>query len=626
MNRSNHSLTLRAFSVLMAMILATGMSPLTVLASTPQETPTTLTAASDPAGNGTAAIDIVNGSKTIDGGLEVSDNTFALKARGEGRSASAKVGGDVANRSTIEDKSMFGVIAYAFDGGSVGMDVDGSVVAKPAADPEKPKGACGIFHKADSGSSSIKIGGNVSAAGRGDTTGIMVEGAGASTASMKVGGSVAANSSSKGDEAFDSYAIDSQTMDGASVSIEVGGDVSAEASTSSKASGCGAYVYSGTNDEGVKAGNTVTVHGSIHAEGVEMSTGAKVSAGAGGSSLLVVDGDIVGASGNEAAGAWLESNGGGIAGLVVRGTVHGATAGMIFDGQAAPTSYDIAVWKIEVDEGGALLKKGDYAQGVPDDLSSLVSYIVKVEQPKAGGTVTAVGEKKAALAQSHGFDVARAGDKVYLDVALEPGYRLAGAHNGKDDRMALSRDENGYYVTVPEGGGIYLTADIVKDGSPGGMVVEDGMAQPVFAYSDVHAKGYRNAGSELYRFIVYVETDYDTDLDGKCDLVKTYVQVPRAAVEGKYRAPVIFQADPYSAGMRANGSSFMFADEPVDDAALMGRPEHRVPRAPRCLPIARMSLSRARRATMQRSGRSPRPSSSPSPAGFPCMCARRSTT
>lgn len=53
-----------------------------------------------------------------------------------------------------------------------------------------------------------------------------------------------------------------------------------------------------------------------------------------------------------------------------------------------------------------------------------------------------------------------------------------------------------------------------------------------------------------------METDYDTDRDGKYDLVKAYVQVPRAAVEGSgdYRAPVVFAADPYSAGQMLNGS------------------------------------------------------------------------
>lgn len=116
-----------------------------------------------------------------------------------------------------------------------------------------------------------------------------------------------------------------------------------------------------------------------------------------------------------------------------------------------------------------------------------------------------------------------------------------------------------------------------QDDAPTGMRIEDGMAQPVFAYSSYEAEGYTNADSELWRFVVYVETDYDTDLDGKCDLVKTFVQVPRAAVQGAYKAPVLFMPDPYSAGMRGSGNDFAFASDSTDDAALMARPAHRTP-------------------------------------------------
>ncbi|MDO4537771.1 MAG: hypothetical protein Q4B54_06375, partial [Coriobacteriales bacterium] len=82
------------------------------------------------------------------------------------------------------------------------------------------------------------------------------------------------------------------------------------------------------------------------------------------------------------------------------------------------------------------------------------------------------------------------------------------------------------------------------------MVIKDGAAQPVFSFTDPASEGYSNATSEIWHFAVYVESDYDTDLDGKRDLVKAFVQVPRAAVEGKYRAPVIYEASPYVAGSK----------------------------------------------------------------------------
>ncbi len=97
---------------------------------------------------------------------------------------------------------------------------------------------------------------------------------------------------------------------------------------------------------------------------------------------------------------------------------------------------------------------------------------------------------------------------------------------------------------------------------------EDGMAMPVLEYSDPTTP---NEDSEIQRFVVYVETDHDTDGDGKADLVKVFMQVPRAALEGKYKAAVIFDPTPYPAGvyMEAKGfNAFPFAEKSFDYAKL----------------------------------------------------------
>lgn len=64
--------------------------------------------------------------------------------------------------------------------------------------------------------------------------------------------------------------------------------------------------------------------------------------------------------------------------------------------------------------------------------------------------------------------------------------------------------------------------------------------------------GYSNANSDVLRFCVWVETDYDTDGDGKKDLVKAFLQVPRFAVEKAKGdlslVPTIYDPTPYDAG------------------------------------------------------------------------------
>ena len=106
--------------------------------------------------------------------------------------------------------------------------------------------------------------------------------------------------------------------------------------------------------------------------------------------------------------------------------------------------------------------------------------------------------------------------------------------------------------------------------------ISDGMAQQIIRYSDPNAEGYTNENSEILRFIVYVETDYDTDLDGKPDLVKAFVQVPRSAVEGQYRAPVIYEASPYCAG--ESNDYFESAAEQLTDEEILSQPAKRVPK------------------------------------------------
>ena len=83
------------------------------------------------------------------------------------------------------------------------------------------------------------------------------------------------------------------------------------------------------------------------------------------------------------------------------------------------------------------------------------------------------------------------------------------------------------------------------------------MAQPIFPYtSGVPTKdGYSNDKSDIIRYSVYVETNYDTDSDGKLDLVKALVQLPRAAAEGKYKAATIYDARPYITGCTDNGKA-----------------------------------------------------------------------
>ena len=89
-------------------------------------------------------------------------------------------------------------------------------------------------------------------------------------------------------------------------------------------------------------------------------------------------------------------------------------------------------------------------------------------------------------------------------------------------------------------------------------VFENGLAQPVFKFTDGKTgENYDPATSSIVRYCVYVESDYDMDGDGKRDLVKAFIQVPKSAVEGSYKAATLYEARPYCAGVQADGYDHM---------------------------------------------------------------------
>ncbi|MBQ1527315.1 MAG: hypothetical protein IIZ75_09290 [Lachnospiraceae bacterium] len=112
-------------------------------------------------------------------------------------------------------------------------------------------------------------------------------------------------------------------------------------------------------------------------------------------------------------------------------------------------------------------------------------------------------------------------------------------------------------------------------------VFKDGMAQPILRYTDLRDADYSNEGSDILRFCVYVETDHDTDSDGKADLVEALVQVPRAAAEGGFRAATIYDPTPYGAGTvdeYEDKSSELMNPVPFDYKKLYEPGEKRTPK------------------------------------------------
>lgn len=139
------------------------------------------------------------------------------------------------------------------------------------------------------------------------------------------------------------------------------------------------------------------------------------------------------------------------------------------------------------------------------------------------------------------------GDSDYIAMAKSVGI----ADDKFDGSAACSLEE---LHTMENSTAAVNLRNAVKNGTP---LFVDGVAQPIFPYtSGVPTEdGYSNDKSDIIRYSVYVETNYDTDGDGKLDLVKALVQLPRAAAEGKYKAAAIYDARPYITGCTDNGKA-----------------------------------------------------------------------
>lgn len=125
---------------------------------------------------------------------------------------------------------------------------------------------------------------------------------------------------------------------------------------------------------------------------------------------------------------------------------------------------------------------------------------------------------------------------------------------------------SGCTVNFPEGAGKEEVPEPEEETVEydGMLHIENGAAQPMLNYSSADAG---NKDSDILRFCVYVETDHDTDADGKNDLVKAFIQVPRSAAEGKYKAAAIYDPTPYSAGTTGNylgHEMFPYSDDDFD--------------------------------------------------------------
>lgn len=229
------------------------------------------------------------------------------------------------------------------------------------------------------------------------------------------------------------------------------------------------------SDPGASVENTVKIHGDLKTNGIGVAVPDKNAV-----ALNDYSGDAVQSVTplNLLVEGTLDA---GNVGVLILSDSRGSYWGDEVTSKEPETSFNLTVWKVKLNKNGNVAEwmSSDDRPLEPigpgyDDLSDdptqaatnfekTINYIIKLEQPKKGGTIKAVDANGNALATSMGYEVAHEGDKVILKTSVAKGYKLVAAYNEDGVKQTLLKDANGdYYIVVPKGGGVYLKVELKK--------------------------------------------------------------------------------------------------------------------------------------------------------------------
>jgi hypothetical protein len=436
-------------------------------------------------------------------------------------SSSMTIGGDLT--AAAEYGSSKGTEVFAADGGTASLEVGGDVTAVSTGSSSISQG---VYVEADNGgSSSLAIGGNLTSSAGSDNDYTTAYGARVQTIEGSVELSVGGDLTTSGGVSVGVIAdaghyhvadektqtVDTIIVGNSNINIDIGGDI--KVSGEDPACGFGSANYG--EDSKIQA----SVGGSILVEAEEKNSRANgaIMEVHGAETTLTVKGDII-ASGDSGNGIWTDLHSyEGTEGLVtvqVDGDVSGQDTGLFVtlygdnDSSAAnvtvegtlsaksengtavvvsenvtPDNLKLTVWKVDLDkDGNAVTQLTDWTtNGKPITESTEVSkaieanieYIIKVEPTQAdlfSGTQA----------------TAKEGENVAVKLTVPDGYKLNGAFTDEGKSVELLKDSDGnYYVVVPRGGGIYLSAKLealpaetqavsISYGNVGGVTMENG--------------------------------------------------------------------------------------------------------------------------------------------------------
>lgn len=151
--------------------------------------------------------------------------------------------------------------------------------------------------------------------------------------------------------------------------------------------------------------------------------------------------------------------------VLIEGTLSSEQKLVTVDGDSIDESLTLTVWKVDLGDRDTIVEAAEDSdnQKEAEKVEKNILYIIKYDQPTVGGTLSVTDKDGNALQKSHDHEVAKEGETVLLKLDVQDGYQVTGAFNGEGEKVELLKDDAGnYYVVVPKGGAVYLSAALEK--------------------------------------------------------------------------------------------------------------------------------------------------------------------
>ena len=234
--------------------------------------------------------------------------------------------------------------------------------------------------------------------------------------------------------------------------------------------------------------------------------------------------------------------------ILITGTLKSDGTPILIDKEVNPEEVSITVWKIEKSAGSTndkdnhIVKEGIRGEdpAVTDKsnkVESEIKYIIRIE-PSQESLIRLSG-----VGESHDLPVANEGESVTLKIAVPDGYKLIGAYNGIGKKALLRKDEQGdYYVTVPRGGGVYLSAELEKDSDD----------------DDDDDADEDDSDRKFEKVFKYINENCDQKQSDDCECNRIIYDLNEGMLEGD-RGPVIIEAE--------SGKEYTLLNAPVKKGA-----------------------------------------------------------